>query len=109
VSSDSVRFRWLDAIVGKEGRVGPIGASVRHAALTLAAFMDEAGKCWPSLTTLAKAMQRDRSTVIRSLNKLELQGWIKRKRGRSAQPTVYWAVIPVVASDDTPSGASATQ
>lgn len=94
MGSDSLRFRWLDALVGKEGRLGPTGSIAHHAAVTLSAFMDDDGACWPSIEMLAAAMQRHRATVIRALNELERQGWITRERGTFGKPTVYHAVIP---------------
>lgn len=88
-----VRFQWLDAIVGKEGAAGPTGPTVRHLALTLAAYMSDDGVAWPSIATLACAMGRDRATVIRAANELEKQGWITRERGSANASTRYLAVL----------------
>ena len=46
----------------------------------LVAFADTAGKCWPSVRTLASATGTPRSTVSRHLAQLAADGIIKRQR-----------------------------
>lgn len=94
MGSDSLRYRWLDAIVGKQGQPVPRGTIAHHAAVTLSAFMSDDGTCYPGIETLTAVMQWHRATVIRALNELDRQGWITRERGTFGKPTVYHAVIP---------------
>lgn len=62
----------------------------RLVGLTLSLHMDrDGGSCWPSLTTLANETGLSRRTVIRALNTLDAEGYIKRARGGPGRPTRY--------------------
>lgn len=56
--------------------------------LALADSANDAGECFPSLTTLAEKCEMHRSTIKRALNSLEQAGHVSRER-RQHQSTVY--------------------
>lgn len=57
-------------------------AADRHVALTLSLRMDlEGGSCHPSTRTLAAECARKRDTVIASVQRLEVAGYLDVKRG----------------------------
>jgi hypothetical protein len=57
-------------------------------AIVLASYLNsKTNRSWPSIATLVANINRDRSTVLRAIKKLEICGLlaIKRRRGRSSE------------------------
>lgn len=89
----SFRLKWMLKI--RED--GELPAMAKFLALTLATYMDEHGRCRPSVVTLAAKMHVDRKTVQRHLPVLEQGGYlcVNRKLGGSVNDTHrYEATLP---------------
>jgi DNA-binding transcriptional ArsR family regulator len=56
--------------------------------MALADYADEAGECFPHVSTLASYTGQSEKTVRDHLNALEAAGWIKRKRSRREDGTL---------------------
>lgn len=68
--------------------------------IALAAFCDRAGRCWPSLMTIAAAAEIDRRHVPAALAKLENVGLITRSRTGKGKSTSYTVVYSKVSRQD---------
>lgn len=67
--------------------------------LALQHWMDDEGKCFPTVATITKATGLSRPSVTEHLNRAEAAGWIERDRGRAVggqrwRLTHYRARIP---------------
>ena len=92
---------WRDAVLSDAGPRAPL---VRLALLALARYMDEAGLCWPSLTTLSAASGLGRSSLCRQLARAEAEGWVTREHkaaDRSWLRTEYQAALPATGGSAT--------
>lgn len=90
-------FDWRKAY---QSELGPRRASDRHVLTAIDHHMNRDGEnAWPSQITIASYTSLGRRTVIRSLGRLEAEGWIKRfpKRinGREWRRHEYYAVVPL--------------
>lgn len=64
-------------------------ASLKIILLALAKHTDDAGRCYPSIATLAHITGLNRSTVMRGLDQLEREGVVERARSRGRKATQY--------------------
>jgi DNA-binding MarR family transcriptional regulator len=71
------RHRWL-AAVARDAEI--TGADLRVAVLIWEYTNADFGYAWPSMSHMAMEMSLDRSTVVRSVSRLEQRGWIDRTR-----------------------------
>lgn len=71
-----------------------LGAYPKLLFVMLRTHVDGRGRCWPSFQTLADEMEVSRSTVIRSMKKLEEAGLVRKARRVSAEGSLtsneYW-------------------
>lgn len=75
---NSLRYSWRRAFVGDNG---PQCSTCRHLLHTLNHHMNNNGRCWPSIKTLARETWFDERTVRRHLGDLDKGGWINRGLG----------------------------
>ena len=85
------RFVWHSAVFSTEG---PGGVAKRAVAGALFEFMDDEGKCWPSLAKIAAKAGCSRSTALEAINELVREGWLRRKSGDSKRSNRYQARLP---------------
>ena len=71
------RHRWL-GMVARDPKLP--GAAQRVAILLWEHMNADYGYAWPSLVYVAEQLGINKSTVVRSIKKLEAQGWIKVER-----------------------------
>lgn len=71
------RHRWLGNLARDTGLPG---AALRVAILLWEHMNADRGYAWPSLVYIAEQLGVDKSTVVRSLKKLEVRGWISTER-----------------------------
>jgi hypothetical protein len=70
------RTQWVHEVKDSD-----LSRSTKLVALTLAAWMDTSGLCWPSITTIAQgAGLKPRATILH-LGKLDAAGYIRRQKG----------------------------
>lgn len=90
------RFIVDDAVVDILGdHIGPYGLAVYMA---LARYADRHGDCYPSLRTLSRKVGISRTTVVKSLKKLEACGLISitpRTTGRGDLTSNMYALLPI--------------
>lgn len=70
--------------------------------LALADHADDAGLCWPSITTLESRTGMSRATVCRKLAALETAGHIVRDQGSFRNSTRYQLAMPNPANQSQP-------
>jgi DNA-binding MarR family transcriptional regulator len=80
------RHRWLCA-VGRDPEL--TGSDLRVAIMIWELTNVDWGYAWPSLSYIAAQMSLDRSTVVRSVKKLEQRGWIIRSRSGRCRSNEY--------------------
>ena len=78
-------FEWAWACRG-------LTPAVRCVLLALAEHADDMGRCWPSLSRLARLSEVDRRTVTRALAALEARGLLTRARGRQTSTTYVLSI-----------------
>ena len=80
------RVRWA--------REAPVrGAAAKIVLTTLAGCANDAGKAWPSLSTLGRWTGCSQATLCRALDTLEDRGWLQRE-ARDGHSTLYWPKSP---------------
>lgn len=86
-----------------DSSAGP--AAARLVLLALADFADDGGRCWPSVTTLAKKCGLSARSVNRCIADLERDGYLTRE-ARFNQSNVYvvHATPDILSGGDIPSG-----
>lgn len=86
------RWEWRQAIHDATD----LPTSAKAVAHSLAMFMDDVGRCWPSVELQAEKTGLHRATVIRALNQLEHDGYLVRSSRGSGRghSTVYEARLP---------------
>lgn len=69
-----------------------LSPTLRVVYITLKLYSSKNGVCYPSHALLARTAGLSKSTIIRSLRKLEKKGWIKRqkKAGKTKKSNVYY-------------------
>lgn len=81
-----------------------LGATPLRVLIAIARHVDENGRGFPSLDSIARLTKLDRRNVPAALKKLEEQGWITRERRKDksgdATSTAYTISYPKVSSDD---------
>jgi len=87
----SGKARWVKVMLSNGM---PLTAPDRLVLLVLATYLDESGRCWPSLTTIQRASQLARSTVVESLQWLDELGVLQRDQGGPGRVTRYEACYP---------------
>jgi DNA-binding MarR family transcriptional regulator len=88
------RHRWL-AMVARDPK--STGADLKVAVLIWEHTNVDFGYAWPSLSYIATELSLDRSTVVRSVKKLEQKGWIVRSRNGRFRSNKYRLAIGSVA------------
>jgi Helix-turn-helix domain len=74
------KFTWLEAVAGDRLARGlPLAVAV---VLAVKFFNSETHNAWPSLATLATAVDTDRRSVQRAIQSLVASGWLLRARRR---------------------------
>jgi hypothetical protein len=80
------KFTWLEAVAGDRLARGlPLACAVM---LAVKYLNSETHDAWPALTTLVTAINSDRRTVQRALDRLVELGWLSRVR-RERRTNVY--------------------
>lgn len=74
-------------------------ATANHVLRVIASYADEAGDCWPALSTLADQTQLDKSTVCRALERLAKAKLIERQRSKGMKSTKYRLTLSQPATD----------
>lgn len=86
-----VKLQWMSALCDPKQRPEGLQAVDINIGLVLATFTDYNGEgAWPSLRTLAEASGRSKTTVTRSLRKLERVQAISRLPGSRTTSTRYY-------------------
>jgi DNA-binding MarR family transcriptional regulator len=85
-----VRHRWL-TMVARDPK--STGADLKVAVLIWEHTNADFGYAWPSLSYIATQLSLDRSTVVRSVKKLEQRGWIVRSRNGRFRSNEYRIAI----------------
>jgi DNA-binding MarR family transcriptional regulator len=93
------RHRWL-AVVARDPKI--TGADLRVAVLIWEYTNADWGYAWPSMSCIATEMSLDRSTVLRSVSRLERRGWIRRTQhhGRFRSNEYRFSFRPTVNEPD---------
>jgi hypothetical protein len=99
MSVEACRWAWL---------VTGVGPSAKAVLIALADHADERGHCWPSIDLLARKTELNRTTVIRSLQRLEEREVIRRRRSKGGTSTRYDLMIGAANSGTTPLSDSRT-
>jgi DNA-binding IscR family transcriptional regulator len=74
---------------------GPMDSNARYVYLALADYANEAGEAYPSLPTIIRKTRLSESTVRRSIQALEVEGWLKVTRGQGAGITSKYTLKKV--------------
>ena len=85
------KFRWIEAL-GRETMPWRRGIELFTASM-LCFYMDEYGRCFPAVQTLASQMRKSPDTIRRALRTLEEHGWLLIEE-RGNRTNVYDACLP---------------
>lgn len=62
------------------GKVKDLNGTERHTIMSLLSFANKLGECFPSYQTIADAIDKSRSTVIRVIKSLVRKGYVSKKK-----------------------------